>query len=252
MIIFAEESIINWQTIVAFILGLVAGMTILFSLFLIFISRSKKEEKKVYVPTMDELSEEKVRELIKNKQKDFIKAVEEDDIDYFKACSSLTMELLHEISSYYYPESKYPEYELTITEAAELIHYITDQIVKVFDKPIINHFKNSKISTIVSRIEKGNKIKNSKLGKATSKGAEVFQETKAITNTINPVYWFRKIFVQGSVNIALKKICKSELSIAGREFNKVYSKNLFKNPDADEKTQKNINEDIEEIFNDEV
>lgn len=252
MLLFASENVINWSTIIAFILGLVAGMTILFSFFLIAISKSKKEVKKVYAPSMKELSEEKVRELIKNKQKEFIIAVEENDANYFKTCMSLTAELLHEISSYYYPDSKYPEYELTIVEATDLIHYITDQIVKVFDKPVINQLKNVKISSIVSKIEKGSNAANSKVAKATGKGAEVFQESRAILNTINPIYWFRRIVVNGSLNIAIKKICKSELSIAGREFNKVYSKDLFKDSSTALNTEKNINEDIEEIFNDEV
>ena len=68
MIIFASD-IFNLSNILAFILGMVAGMAILFSFVLIIISRGKKEVKKVYAPSMEELSKEKVRELIKNKQK---------------------------------------------------------------------------------------------------------------------------------------------------------------------------------------
>ncbi|MBP5343409.1 hypothetical protein J6Y73_05740 [bacterium] len=244
------SEIINWQNIIAFFLGIVAGMTILFSIAMLIIARGKKKVKKTYIPTMEELSNEKVRELIANKQKDFIIAVEENDADYFKTCFSLTLELLHEISSYYFPNSKYPEYELTVNEASELIHYIVDQVINTLDRPLLKRLKDTKISTIVSGIEKGKKATKSKTFKAASEGAEVFKESRAIINTINPIYWFRRLVIEGTANIAIKKICKSELSIAGREFNKVYSKNLFKNTEND--TDKIIKEDIEEIFNDEV
>ena len=253
MIIFASD-IFNLSNILAFILGMVAGMAILFSVVLIIISRGKKEVKKVYAPSMEELSKEKVRELIKNKQKDFIFEVEENDADYFKTVMSLTMELLHEISSYYYPDSKYPEYELTVNEAIELVRYIVDQINLVFEKPVIKHFKNKKISSIVSDIELGRKASKSKAMEAASKSSEAFGASRAILNTLNPVYWFRKVVVKGTVNKAIKELCKAELTIAGREFNKVYSKDLFKesSSSSSEETQKTINEDIEEIFNDEV
>ena len=57
----------------------------------------------------------------------------------------------------------------------------------------------------------------------------------------------RKIFIKGTLNITLKKVCKAGISIIGHESNKIYSKNIFK-------TDLTLNEEtksIEEIFNDE-
>lgn len=241
---------IDTSNIFSFLLGILSGIVLITLMFVIFSIRGTKQSKKIYGPTIKDLNEEKIRELILSKQNAFIFEVEENDQDYLKTLLPLTLELVHEISSYYYPDSKYPEYELTINEAADLIKYIVDQILNIFDKPLLRNLKNIRISFIASAIDKTKKIKNSKVVKTVEKSGatEGFSEIKAITNTLNPIYWFRKIFVKGTINYTIKKVCKAGLSIVGNESNKVYSKNLFKNDDVEKQT----NKDIEEIYSDEV
>ena len=147
--IFADGSIFNLSNIIAFLLGIVAGIALLISIFAIIIASDKKKSRKIIGPTVEKFNEEQIKELIVKKQMDFTKLVEEDGAEYFKTCLTLTQELLHEISSYYFPSSVYPEYELTISEAAELIHYIVDQIVELMDRPILRELEKVKISTIV-------------------------------------------------------------------------------------------------------
>ena len=248
--IFADSSIFSLSNIISFLLGIVTGATLLFALFAIIIASDKKKSKKISGPTVEKLKEDQVKELIENKKNEFIRLVEEEDKDYLKTVMSLTLELLHEISSYYFPDSMYPEYELTISEAGDLIHYIVNQVIKQLDRPILRQLENIKISTIAKRVEQGRKAANSKIVKSAKESSDATGKARTILNMMNPIMWFRKTVVKGTVNIAIKKLCKAELTIAGHEIDKVYSKSLFKVDDATDVD--NIEkEDIEEIFTDE-
>jgi len=249
MMILANINLFNLSSLLAFLIGIITGLALFIAFFGIMIARGKKKSKVIEGPTIDAITEDKIREMILAKQNVFTTEVEDNDADYFKTVSALSLELLHEISSYYYPNSKYPEYELTITEAGELIHYIVNQITSLFDRPVINNFKNVKISTIANLVDKTRKVTNNKTFKAvTGSGAgEAYSALKAVKNVINPIYWFRRIVLKGTMNIALKNVCKAGISIVGNETNKVYSKNLF----TQENTDQAIKKDIEEVFSDE-
>jgi len=241
-------SSLDISSIVSFFLGMLAGFTFLLVGILIVMARGKKETNKIFSTDKEVIDKEKIDEFIKLKQETFINEVEENDKDYLPTVMSLSKELIHEISSYYYPESKYPEYELTVTEASELIKYVVDQVVGFFDKPLLKKLKNIKISFIVNAITSTKKVTDSKAVKAvTDSGAtEAYGTLKTITNALNPVYWFRKVVVQGSLNIAIKKVCKAELMVLGSELNKIYSKNLFKDDEAFLDNQKQIDEMFKE------
>ncbi len=246
-------SIINLSNIIAFAVGILTGIAIFFLIFVIIITKGKKESKRIYKPTMEKLSDDKVNDLILKKQNDFVHEVDENDADFLKTTLSMTLDLLHEISSYYFPESSSPEYELTIEEAGNLIHYIVDSILSWTDKKVFAAFnlKELKLSTIYQMIDKYNKAKKNKIVKAVASDntKETYGVLRQIANVVNPVYWIKKVAVNLSIHLALKKLCKAELYLAGTEFNKVYSKKLF-----DDDTSSNdevIKGKIEEIFNDE-
>ena len=214
MIILSE--IINWANIISFTLGVLAGVLIIVSIFLIAISSSKKEKKKISGPTIEHIDEDKIKQMILNKQNDFIHEVEENDKDYIKTAFQLSTELLHEVASYYFPDSKRPEYELSIGEATQLITYIMNRIEKLFDKPIVRHFKKSSLAQIADLINKGRKATNNETVKAISgAGSEAINASKTIINTLNPVYWFKKIVVKGTINVAMKQACKKGIAIVG-------------------------------------
>ena len=241
----------DWHNLVSFLLGVLTGIILLLSVILLMITKEKRvQKKKIIGSTINDLTKEKVKELIINKQEAFLFEVEENDKDYIKTTSALVLELLHEIASYYYPDSKYPEYELTVDEAAQLIHYIVDQILALFDKPVLKRIKTVKVSTIVSKVEEGKKISNSKLLKAAKDSKESLSVYKAAVNVINPVYWLKKSG-SGMLNIAIKRLCKSAIAITGKEANKVYSKNLFKNDEDLKDLVEKSNDEITEIFSDE-
>lgn len=242
-------NVINLSNIIAFLVGIFAGILIVVSIFLIVLSSSKKEKKRISGPTIDDINEDKIREMILNKQNDFIHEVEDNDKDYINSAFLLSVELVHEIASYYFPNSKRPEYEITVDEASELINYIVERIRVLFDKPILKKIKNMTLSQIADLIDKGRKVSSNDTVKAiNSTGAEVYQATRLAANAFNPIYWFKRIVVKGTINIAMKKACKKGILIVGEEANKVYSKKLF-NKEIEIKLEDK--EDFEEIYNDE-
>ena len=125
------NAIINLQNIIAFLLGLLSGVLLLFAILLIIFSNKKNVKSKVYRPVKEAIDEKKIQEMIERKQKDLIYQNEEYDKDLIPTALNLSRELIHEIASYYYPDSKNPEYELTLVEATELITYIVDKISKL-------------------------------------------------------------------------------------------------------------------------
>ena len=240
------SDILNLSNIIAFLVGILSGILLMLGVFLIIISSGKREKRKAYSPTINALNEEKIDEMILNKQNDLVHEVDDNDKPYASTTFVLAKELIHEISSYYYPDSKYPEYELTIVEAADLIKYVADKIVQLFDKPILRRFKNTSLSNVASLLEKSRKISKSAVAKTMSDGgSEAIGAYKATVNILNPVYWFKKIVINGTINIAIRKACKAGLSIIGNESNKVYSKNMFNVEDV------KLKEKINEVFSDE-
>lgn len=248
MILTDSIEFFNIGGLISFLIGFACGLLVFFLIFIIAISKDKRDKKHYKAPTIKDISEEQVKQLITSKQKVFIEEIEEFDKDPLKMCLSLSLELIHEISSYYYPKSNYPEYELTVKETQELLTYILEQVFNLFNKPIISNLKHIKLSTIKKAYDKGTKVKNSKVAKAykNSAASEAYSVLRTIANTINPVFWFKKIVINGTINATIKQICKTGLSIVGKESNKVYSKKLF-NKDA----LNDNSEEITELFSDE-
>jgi len=233
-----------------FLLGIVTGFILLIIILVLLITKTKNEETKIYRPTIKDFNDEEINNLITKKQQDFLYEIEENDREYLKTFFNISLSLLHEIASYYYPDSANPEYELTVTEASNLIHYIVDKIMSVLDKPVIKRLKNARISTIKLSIEKTKKITNSKALKTIKKSGvdEAVTTGRTFLNMFNPVFWAKKLLVDGMANITIKKVLKAGISIIGEESNKVYSKNLFDDKNISDKTKN----DIEEIYNDEA
>ena len=105
------NAVINLQNIIAFLLGILSGVLLLFAILLIIFSSKKKSKKLIYRPDNKAIDEKKIQEMIASKQKDLLYQVEEYDKNLLPTCYSLSLELVHEISSHYYPDSQYPEYE---------------------------------------------------------------------------------------------------------------------------------------------
>ena len=86
--------IFNLSGLVAFLLGIVAGIVIFGAIFALVATRNLKEVKKSYGPTVEDFKEEKIMEMVKAKQDALINEVEENDADCLKTTLSLSLELI--------------------------------------------------------------------------------------------------------------------------------------------------------------
>lgn len=227
---------ISFGDITNFLLGVITGF-ILLGLFITFLmtsnSRRKQRKRLTALPIMIEKKE--ILKMIETKQDQLIETVKLTDNAYFRVALELSYELAEEIAKYYYPEAKYPMYEISIDELLELNYYITKRIEKLVNGKILKYFKKYKISTIIDILNKKKAIDNSKLMKLNRKLkiSKILTVGKTVLNYANPIYWFRKLAIKPSTVLVTKEICKFIIAIVGEETNNVYSKSLFKHSEQE-------------------
>jgi len=235
---------ISWPDIRNFLLGMATGFVLL-TLFIAFILLTgRRNKRKTFMSKEIPLNEKAVQELILAKQNELIDTVKFTDNAYFRVAFDLSFELMQEIAKYYFPDSKYPMYELSIQEILDLNFYITKEIEKLVNGKFIRHFKNNRLSTIVNILNKKKAIDNSKLMKLSRKYqvSKLYTIGRAALNYANPIFWFRKLAIKPSVTLVTREVCKYIINIFGEETNKVYSKKIFEDPDDVAKVETKIDE----------
>jgi len=211
-----------------FFLGMLTGI-ILFLATLTFLSiRGKNINLDVKKPE-GEFSEDDLRQLIVSRQNRLRKVLKTKKEGAFRLTFEVSYELVEEISRYFFPNSKYPMYELSVNELIELNHYITDRIDEILEVPVLKNAKKARIITIVNMYEKKKAIEGSKLARAAKKMklGKVAKYGGMALNAVNPVYWFRKLVLSTSIDAMTRKLCVAIIGVVGEETSKVYSKKLF-------------------------
>jgi len=238
----------SYTDIKNFLLGLLTGFVLL-ALFVGMILITERNTKtKIKKSNMTSLEESDVQEMIEKKQNEMINTVKMTDNAYFSVAFDLSLELMHDIAHYYFPNSKYPMYELSIQEIVDLAKYITERLEGLINGKLIRRFKNYRVSTIVNLINKKKAIDNSKLMKLSRKLqiSKIYSISKTVLNYANPIFWFRKFAIKPSTTLLIKETCKWIISIFGEETNKIYSKKLYASPDDIEKAEAIMDEVIDE------
>ena len=169
------------------------------------------------------------------------------------AVSTEWLELIEEIASYFFPDSKYPMLELNVHELMDLNHYITNRISDILDKPVLKNTMNLQMTQIMSMFDKKRAIQENKVYRAAKKYkvGKLVKYGGAALNIVNPVYWFRKLVINTSVDAMTKKVCVVIIGIVGEETTKVYSKKLFEKPVELDMIETEINTMLEEGIIDE-
>ena len=129
---------------------------------------------------------------------------------------------------------------------------------KLLEKPLLKNTKNIRITKIIEFLDKKKALEDTKIAKAAKKMrvGKVVKYGGAVLNALNPVYWFRKLVINTSVDAMTKKVCVVIIGIVGEETVKVYSKKLFDAPveiDFVEKEMKSLflEDDVEGELDDE-
>ncbi len=226
---------IEWRDIRYFVLGILTGI-ILITLSVALILTSKERKKtKIRITKGVPLDDKVVLDMIESKQSQLDKTVRLTDNGYFKVAIDLSFELSEEIARYYFPDSRYPLYELSIQELLNLNYYITKRFDELMNGKFFKLFKNYRIASIIDMLNAKKKITNSKLMQITRKIKlqQIYSAGRTLLNYANPIYWFRKIAIKPTTVLVTKEICKYIIMIFGEETNKIYSKAIFKKEDSE-------------------
>jgi hypothetical protein len=223
---------IEWRDIRNFLLGLGTGFVLLAVFIGLMMISNRKSQSKIIKSKESPLLDSTVQSMIESKQNLLTETARIADNAYFRVSAELSMELMTEIAKYYFPDSKYPIYELSIQELLNLNYYITKRLEKLINGRFIRHFKNYRISSIVNILNRKKAIDNSKLMKLNRqyKVSKILSVGAAVLNYANPIYWFRKLALKPSTTLVTKEACKLILQIVGEETNNLYSKKMFESP----------------------
>ncbi len=223
---------ISFGGFINFFLGMATGAIAFTAIFVALLLRGKNINIEEIKKSAVDVDEEEIKAMIVEKRKLFKKNKKLGDRSVAKLTFDMSYELVEEIASYFFPESKYPMLELNVHELLELNHYITDRIKTILDKPILKNTMNLQMTQLRNMFEKKKFITENKVVKTAKKYkvGKIVKYGGIAINLFNPVYWFRKLVINTSVDAMTKKICVVIIGIVGEETTKVYSKKLFDKP----------------------
>ena len=177
-----------------------------------------------------EIDDDNINKMIEEIKKNYVEETEGLPISSrFDILGKRLFEVINRIAGKYYPESKYPIYELTIDEIILFMHYLSNRIGDIFDKPILAPFKKISIAQIFKILDTKKKMEETKAAKVLKKtnATKVTSIVMSGLKYANPVYWVKKLFVGSTINFAFRKISLLIIDIVADETNKTYSKNIF-------------------------
>lgn len=115
--------------------------------------------------------------------------------------------------------------------------------------------KKVKVSTILNMADAKKVIEENEIVKATKKYRlkTTYQAAKKVINLVNPLWWAKKLVIDGTFNILINKLCVVVIGIVGEETYKIYSKKVFEvSSNIDSLNQEELDNLVEEdILNEE-
>jgi len=230
--------------ILNFLLGMITGFILLFLVFLLIATINEKKRFRKRLLKKLPLENHEIYDLVIIKQNQLVETVRLTENAYFKVAMDLSYELMEDIARHYFPDSRYPLFELSIEEILDLNQYIIYRLRDLVNGKVLKHFKNYRISSIMNMLRMKKAIDNSKLMKMSRKLkiSKIYSASRTVLNYANPVYWFRRLAVKPTTEVVTKEVCKTIIAIVGEETNNVYSKSF-----SDVKHDEDIEEKFDEI-----
>lgn len=221
----------KWSSFVILLTGILIGFVVSVAVYLIVFLISIKNEKKIQIlkANINEI-QEKTEEEIKEIKDNFLN--DSDGLpmkEKTQLLGSTIYKVVNTVAMSYYPESKYPLYELSVEELIMFLHYLSNRLDEVFSKGILKPFRKMTISQVFRFIDTKKRIDENKLVKAASKAkpGKVFGTISTVLNYANPIYWFKKAVINTTINLTMNKIFLLVIDIVADETNKAYSKSIF-------------------------
>lgn len=234
---------IDFFSILAFLIGIFFGFVLFLLIYLVLVLMTLSNKKYQTKIEGEGLTEEKAKEMILVSKKSFKDKKLRGDLSLTVHFRNLSMDLISGIASSFYPNSKYPYFELTVDESLELLTYVKERGQEILNRRIFKLFKRFSISTIVNISLTSKKITESEAYKRAKDTTGKLGKIKNALSIINPLNFLKNITMGKAVNIALTKLYLVLLSIIGEEAFKIYSKKaLNKEVTIDSGIEDEINE----------
>lgn len=225
----------NIGSLLIFLAGIGFGLLLFGLLYLYFTLRTLKD-KKYYVDSKLEyvVKENEIKNIIKYHQDKYLIQRKDENKDIAgRAMKDALTNVVLDIATKYFPDSKRPLLELSIDELIMLMRYITDRVDKLLGHRGIRILRKVKLSTIMNIIDKSIKVNNTQAVQVAKKYkvGKIVKTGGMILNALNPFYWIKKGTTKLVTATLYKKIMLIIISIAGEETYKIYSKQAFKEQD---------------------
>lgn len=242
----------DFANLMSFLTGIFVGLALFVLYYLYQALKSLRKSKLNTKKTTQDIKEEEILKLIdeaKLKFKDKNLREERSDIGFMV---DISKDLVYDVAKKFYPESKYPLYEITVDELLELFKYISNRVNELLDHRGLRMIKKITISKIIGFTDVKKKIDESAIMKTAKqlKIQKIFSTVKGIVNYANPVYWVKRLVVNNAINLVIRKICVVIIGITGEETYKIYSKKVFnQEPEIENDDMKLVDEIKEDLNN---
>ncbi len=214
-----------------FLLGVLSGISISILTILIFLIIISKKQKTILEKeeiSRVEVEEEYIKKLIKEKRDIIIRGKSIGFRSNYVRVEEEVKNLTAEIAKSYFPQSKYPKYELTIEETLELNIHISKRLLEELKKKRYKLFRELRISQILYlNNTKKNIMEKDFIARLNKyKIVDIVRSGWMIYNIANPVYWVKKIALRASMEATLRSFGVLIINIVGEEVTSVYSKSF--------------------------
>lgn len=223
----------SWSSVVVLLTGILIGFVLSLAIYLIiFVASIKAEKKKIdenRIKDEDALKEDLVEKVSEIKTNFLNDSTGLSTKEKSQMLGTTIYQTVNVIASTYYPESKYPIYELSVDELIVLLKYLSTRLDEVFSKNILKLFRKMTVTQVFNFIDAKKKVEDNKIVKATIKAKphKIISTITATLNYANPIYWFKRIFTNTVVNFTINKIFILVIDIVADETSKAYSKSIY-------------------------
>lgn len=221
-----------------FFIGILSGVILSSFTYCLLSLRSVKKTLAAHRLEKTDVKQQEIIKLIEDKKKDFKDKMKKDKGNFGHFLITSTQELILEISSQFYPSSKYPYLELTIDESLILIFYIKQRVDQVFQNKILRMFRKMTLKRIFLIREM---VIQKKMIQKHQKVTKVINTYNNIRNFCNPFHWLKKIIFYKPLELIYHQIGVSLIAITGEEVYKIYSKKIFE-------TEEDLEKDLQKVF----
>lgn len=220
---------IDYSLIILFLIGLVIGI-VFFGIIFLIVMMSTRRNSSYVVKSKTDITLEELQQKVDNAVLEFKEKCKEKDAKEFPICMEISKRLISEISTIFFPKSKYPLFELTIDELLDLGIELSSNVEERLDKKVITKVakKQIKVSFLLGLSDKPTEKNISELEKENSKGKIFSQFAGFIKKKISDV---TNAVINKALNVfdIIPMVCILIIHICGEETYKAFYKKIYKN-----------------------